>query len=241
MISKIEAKYIQSLHAKKKRDAEGVFVAEGDKVVCEFLKEKFAPIKLFATEIWLRQNPEILGAFVDTATDEELQRAGFLKTPSQVLAIFPQKKNVEKSSKSNWVLVLDEIQDPGNLGNIIRTADWFGWENIIASKDCADMYNPKVVQASMGSLARVQIVYEDLEKFMRETRLPIYGAMLSGENILSMPKQEAGVLIIGNEGKGIHESLQKYITKRITIPKKGGAESLNAATAFAVIASHLMK
>ncbi|MEO7210124.1 MAG: RNA methyltransferase [Chitinophagaceae bacterium] len=241
MISKIEAKYIQSLHAKKKRDAEAVFVAEGDKVVCEFLKEKFVPLKLFATENWLSQNPEIQGEFVYAATEEELQTAGFFKTSNQVLAIFPQKKNVENSSKSNWVLVLDEIQDPGNLGNIIRTADWFGWENIIASKECADMYNPKVVQASMGSLARVQIVYEDLEKFLHETRLPIYGAMLSGENIYSMPKQEKGILIIGNEGKGIHENLQKYITSRITIPKKGGAESLNAATAFAVIASHLMK
>lgn len=241
MISKIEAKYIQSLHAKKKRDAEGVFVAEGDKVIREFLKEKFVPLKLFATENWLSQNPEIQGAFVHTTSDDELQKAGFLKTPNQVLAIFSQKKDLKVVPKSAWVLLLDEIQDPGNLGNIIRTADWFGWENIIASKDCADMYNPKVVQASMGSLARVQVSYEDLEKFMRETHLPIYGAMLSGENIQTMPKQEEGILIIGNEGKGIHESLQKYITKRITIPKKGGAESLNAATAFAVIASHLMK
>ncbi|MEO8117402.1 MAG: RNA methyltransferase [Bacteroidota bacterium] len=241
MISKIEAKYIQSLHAKKKRDEEGVFVAEGDKVVREFLTEKFIPLKLFATENWLAQNPEIQGAFVHTATEEELQKAGFLKTPNQVMAIFPQKKDFKVSPKSKWVLVLDNIQDPGNLGNIIRTADWFGWENIIASKNCADMYNPKVVQASMGSLARVQLVYEDLEKFISETSLPVYGAMLSGENIHSIPKQEEGILIIGNEGKGIHESLQKYITTRITIPKKGGAESLNAATAFAVIASHLMK
>lgn len=241
MISKIEAKYIQSLHAKKKRDAEGVFVAEGDKVIREFLKEKFVPLKLFATENWLSQNPEIQGAFVHPATEDELQRAGFLKTPNQALAIFSQKRDLKVVPKCAWVLVLDEIQDPGNLGNIIRTADWFGWENIIASKDCADMYNPKVVQASMGSLARVQVVYADLEKFISETSLPVYGAMLSGENIHTITKQELGILIIGNEGKGIHENLQKYITTRITIPKKGSAESLNAATAFAVIASHLMK
>lgn len=241
MISKIEVKYIQSLHAKKKRDAEGVFVAEGDKVIREFLKEKFVPLKLFATENWLSQNPEIQGAFVHPTTEDELQRAGFLKTPNQALAIFSQKRDLKVVPKCAWVLVLDEIQDPGNLGNIIRTADWFGWENIIASKDCADMYNPKVVQASMGSLARVQVVYEDLEKFISETSLPVYGAMLSGENIHTITKQELGILIIGNEGKGIHENLQKYITTRITIPKKGGAESLNAATAFAVIASHLMK
>jgi len=239
MISKNEAKYIQSLHAKKKRDAECVFVAEGDKVVREFLKEKFIPVKLFATENWLGENPGIQGKFVLPATEDELQNAGFLKTPNQVLAIFPQKKNTGISPKTGWILVLDAIQDPGNVGNMIRTADWFGLQYIIASYDTADVYNQKVVQASMGSLARVQVIYEDLENYLGNTGLPVYGAMLSGENIHSIPKQKEGILIIGNEGKGIHESLQKYITTRITIPKKGGAESLNAATAFAVIASHL--
>ena len=126
MISKNEAKYIQSLHAKKKRDTECVFVAEGDKVVREFLKEKCIPIKLFATENWLGDNPGIQGNFVHPATEDELQNAGFLKTSNQVLAIFPQKENKIISPKSGWVLVLDAIQDPGNVGNMIRTADWFG-------------------------------------------------------------------------------------------------------------------
>ena len=240
MISKNEAKYIQSLHATKKRGEEGVFIAEGNKAVLEFLNEKFIPLKLFVTENWLEQNPEFNGEYIRTVSEDELQKAGFLKTPNQALAIFPQKKEQKIEYKGKWTLVLDTIQDPGNLGNIIRTADWFGLEQIIASHDTADQYNPKVVQASMGSLARVQVVYENPENFLSKTTLPVYGAMLSGENIYNIPKSKEGILIIGNEGKGIQENLQRLITTRVTIPKKGKAESLNAATAFAIIASHLI-
>lgn len=241
MISKNEAKYIQSLHAKKKRDEEGVFIAEGDKVVREFLNEKFIPLKLFATENWFEQNQTFQDKYCRSANEDELQKAGLLQTSNQVIAIFPQKKIQQVDSKIKWILVLDTIQDPGNLGNIIRTADWFGLEQIYASNDTADQYNPKVVQASMGSVARVQLVYENLEDFLSKTKLPVYGAMLTGENIFHIPASKEGILIIGNEGKGIHENLQRLITTRVTIPKKGKAESLNAATAFAVIASHLIK
>ncbi|MBS1730280.1 MAG: RNA methyltransferase [Bacteroidetes bacterium] len=241
MISKIEAKYIQSLHAKKNRDKEGVFVAEGEKVVQEFLKEKIIPVKLFATEKWALENKTIQGNFMKIASEDELQKAGFLKTPNQVLAIFPQQHHLFIPSKNKWILMLDEIQDPGNMGNMIRTADWFGWNHIIASKDCVDQYNPKVVQASMGSLSRIRVQYEALDHFLRETDLPVLGATLSGENIITLPKEKTGILIIGNEGKGIHENLKPFISKQITIPRIGKAESLNAATAFAIIASHLMK
>lgn len=239
MISKNMAKYIQSLNAKKNRDADGVFIAEGDKLVREFLTANFAPLYLFATEDWLEKYYPISGNNIIPATESALQKMGSLKTPNGVLAVFSQKKETTIDTNS-WLLAIDAIRDPGNMGTIIRSADWFGVKNIIASTDTVDIYNPKVVQATMGSLARVQVVYKNLETWLSSMALPVYGAMLTGENIYDLPKTKKGVLLIGNEGQGIRETLLPLITQQITIPRKGGAESLNAATAFAVIASHLM-
>ncbi len=239
MISKIVVKYIQSLHAKKNRDAEGVFIAEGDKLVREFLKEKFIPRFLFVTEEWLQRYSDLAGEKAMPVTAMDLQKMGTLKTPHQALAVFPRKAEQAIDIRA-WIVALDAIQDPGNMGTIIRTADWFGIKNIIASPDTVDCYNPKVVQATMGSLARVQVLYKNPEDWLPTIPLPVYGAMLSGENIYELPKLKKGILLIGNEGKGIRDALQPLITKRITIPRKGGAESLNAATAFAILASHLI-
>jgi TrmH family RNA methyltransferase len=242
MLNKTHTKYIQTLHHKKFRDENEVFIAEGPKVVLELLDSReFVCQQLFAVEEWLVNNQKTLqqysGTEIFTAKDFELEKISLLTTPNNVLAVFKKKtqsKPVEL--KGRITLVLDTIQDPGNLGTIIRTADWFGIENIICSAACADMYNPKVVQSTMGSLARVNIFYTDLEKWLNENKtIKKYAAALHGKNINSLTAIKEAIIIIGNEGKGISEAVMNAVDEKITIPKKGEAESLNAAVATGII------
>jgi TrmH family RNA methyltransferase len=245
MISKSHTKYIQSLHHKKFRDVNKVFIAEGNKVVLELLQSgKFECIELFALTEWFQQNePEIRKHYKGLLQDVaifELEKITALSTPNQVLGIFKQKEIITNNKTNGIVLVLDNIQDPGNFGTIIRTADWFGVQQIICSNNCCEMYNPKVVQSTMGSLGRVGIRYTDLPDWLKQHQhIRVFAAALSGKSITSINKINDGIIIIGNESKGISEAVFELASEKITIPKLGDAESLNAAVATGIILSHL--
>ena len=244
MISKSHTKYIQSLQHKKFRDASGCFFAEGPKVVAELLtSHKFVCTQIFATPEWINDNPQLIknlsGTSIETIADFELEKISALSTPNQVLAIFEQQQQGCNAS-GKITLALDTIQDPGNLGTIIRIADWFGIENIICSNGCADCYNPKVVQSTMGSLARVNIHYTDLFEWLNENKaLPVYAAALEGKNIKTLQHISEAIIVIGNEAKGVSPEIMESVNQKITIQKKGMAESLNAAIATGIILSHI--
>ncbi len=244
MLSKTIVKYIQSLSHKKLRDEHGVFISEGPKVVEEFLSSNKFPCKFICgVKSWMDDNADLLKNI--SAEDKveineiELERISLLQTPNKVLAVFYKKEDKLSNIKNNFSLMLDDIQDPGNMGTIIRTADWFGVKNIICSNECVECFNPKVVQASMGSLARVHVIYNDLEDFIKtNSGIKIYAATLSGKDVSSFKIKE-GIILIGNESRGVSERLLKYTEGQITISKQGGAESLNAAVATGIILSHI--
>lgn len=244
MLVKPKLKYIQSLGQKKSRDEEGVFIAEGPKIIKELLEANNAEvIEVFALEKWITDNGKLLTKLnVTEISEKELERISQLTTPNKVLAIVKKFDAGEKIiTKEKITLALDTIQDPGNLGAIIRTADWFGVEQMVCSNDCADMYNPKVVQSTMGSIARVKVLYADLEKWLAAQKdIPIYATVLDGQDITTMKKLYEGIIIIGNESKGISDELLKLANVKITIPKKGKAESLNAAVAAGVVLGYLV-
>jgi TrmH family RNA methyltransferase len=242
MISKSQLKYIQSLGQKKYRDQEDVFIAEGPKLVHELLQSKNAELKhLFALHEWLEINQELLlKKNITEINEQELSRMSQLKTPNLVLAVFKKFETNAEPVKEKISLVLDCIQDPGNMGTIIRTADWFGISQIICSSDCADIYNPKVVQATMGSIARISVSYTNLQEWLEEQKaVRIYAAVLQGKDVTKMNKIKEGIVIIGNESKGIHEDILRFANEKITIPQKGSADSLNAAVATGIILSYL--
>jgi TrmH family RNA methyltransferase len=243
MVSKSQLKYIQSLGQKKYRDEAGVFVAEGPKLVKELVQSKNVELlQIFALNEWIEENEDLFPSITVTTTSEtELERISQLKTPNKVLAVLKKFEPNQPVIKERISLVLDTIQDPGNLGTIIRIADWFGISQIICSEDCADMYNSKVVQATMGSIARVNVFYTDLPELLRQ--LPgvrIYAAMLEGKDVTKMTTIKEGLIIIGNESIGIDTELLQYANEKISIPRKGSAESLNAAVAAGIILSHLV-
>jgi TrmH family RNA methyltransferase len=241
MLSKNEVKYIQSLCHKKSRDEEGVFIAEGPKMMQELLASDFEIVKAYALQEWLVKNQQIAG-IVQEVTSTELERISCLKTPNDALVI--AKKKVlyhEPVTTGDFTLVLDGIQDPGNMGTIIRIADWFGVKQIVASNNSVETYNPKVVQATMGSIYRVNVWYKDLEVWLSNISVPVYGALLKGKSIYEVDKVNEGVLVIGNEARGISEEVLKLISQPVTIPKQGGAESLNAGVATGIILSHIRK
>ncbi|WP_390892067.1 TrmH family RNA methyltransferase [Prevotella koreensis] len=250
MLSKNLIKYIHSLEMKKFRTREGVFVAEGPKVV-EDLMKVMRPKRLIATNEWIN-NKQTDGIEIDIVTEEELARLSFLQHPQQVLAVFPilsnnQSEDCTKELKGKLTLALDSVQDPGNLGTIIRIADWFGIETIICSHETADVYNPKVVQATMGSIARVKVIYTDLQKTLKHLSesLPIYGTFLNGDNIYKSNLSNDGVIVMGNEGRGISKEVAKVITNRILIPNypegRKCADSLNVAIATAITCAEFRK
>jgi len=243
MISKSQGKYIQSLGQKKHRDEYAVFIAEGPKLVRELLQQPNVVMEqVFAVEEWLNESKKLLtDVNVSEITEKELERISQLTTPNQVIAIIEKFKNDEPVVKGKVSLVLDSIQDPGNLGTIIRTADWFGLSQIICSNDCVDMYNPKVVQATMGSIARMNVFYTELPAWLKKQKeIRIYASLLEGKEVTKMNGLKEGLIIIGNESKGIHEEVLECANERITILKKGRAESLNAAVATGIILSHLI-
>lgn len=238
MLSKTTAKYIQSLQQKKYRDAHCAFVAEGPKVVNELLTDDiFECEHLFCTEAGFESLPADRKQDAVIIKDFELQKISSLVTSKDMVAVFRKQNNAPKPDlKNKLTVLLQDIRDPGNLGTIIRTADWFGIQNIICSPETVDAYNTKVVQSTMASLGRVNIVYTDIEKLMNEHHdIAVYAAVLHGESITSYKSVKEGFLLIGNESKGLPASMLKPSANLITIPKTGKAESLNAAVATGII------
>jgi len=237
MLSKNEIKYIQSLGHKKRRDEERLFLMEGNKMVAELLAHYPSQIvRLYATETFFEQHPaakKIQQHHI--ISEEELARISQLQTPNQALALlnYFSEQEIELTS-TEWTLALDGIRDPGNMGTIIRLADWFGIRTIICSPDCADIYNPKVVQATMGSIMRVTVVEKELDVFLSNQQLPVVGAVLAGKELSSFQFPKAGILVIGNESNGIREEVISLLTDKLMIPRFGEAESLNAAIATSI-------
>ncbi len=246
MLSKKIVKYIQSLSHKKFRDEEGVFVAEGPKVVGELLLQKKMKCTLVCAEkSWLQKNENMLAHVlpeqVYETDDHWLKSISQLKTPNQVVGVFEKIEPEIPDTSGKISLMLDDLQDPGNLGTLIRIVDWFGIENIICSENSVECYNPKVVQATMGSLARVNIFYTKLETYIENNKkIKVLGTTLSGTSVFELPKVTEGIILIGNESKGIHPDLLQSCTHQITIPRYGHAESLNAAVAGGIIISQLV-
>lgn len=261
MLSKSRLSTLRALRQKKGRSSHSLFVAEGSKLVLELLASSFRVQSLYAQESWLGENEtEAAKAKEALPVDEDtLSRISSLVTPQQVLAVveIPAFKLETERLADSFTLVLDGIRDPGNLGTIIRVADWFGIENIICSPDSADHWNPKVVQASMGSITRVKLHERQLEEVFQSCRqlavaesepFPVYGTFLEGKNIYETPLSENGILVIGNEGAGIRPETAAFITEKITIPSytagrenAGTAESLNAAVATAIACSEFRR
>ena len=247
MLSKAIVKYIQSLHHKKFREEHHAFIAEGPKVVKDLIVSgEFLCKIICAVDDWFDENEELFTAIKQEnkikITEVDLQKISLLHTPNKVLAVFDKKKTEDLNVKKSINLMLDDIQDPGNMGTIIRIADWFGIKNIICSINCVDSYNPKVVQSSMGSLARVNIIHTDLKNFINNNKdVRVFAATLSGISLISFNKINVGFILIGNESKGIDEELLELASGQITIPKFGEAESLNAAVATGIILSHIVK
>ena len=243
MLVKTKVKYIQTLGQKKSRDAEELFIAEGPKIVKELLESKMLQVvELYATKEWVEANKKIVvKTSVIEITGLELERISQLSAPNQVLAII--KKPVADTdiiTKGKVIIALDTIRDPGNMGTIIRLADWFGIDQVVCSTDSADLYNPKVVQATMGSIARVKVAYMDLYQWLSQQKdARIYATALKGQDVTAMKKLNEGIVVIGNESKGISAEILQLATMKITIPKKGKAESLNAAVATGIILSHI--
>jgi TrmH family RNA methyltransferase len=240
MLSKSEIKDIQSLSHKKFRKALKLFVAEGPKIVGELVQLTPGRIeRIYALKEWIEKSPDLDKLNVTQVSEAELEKISDLKTPNQVVAVIKQFEEKEFDA-SSFTLYLDTIQDPGNLGTIIRTADWFGVKQVVCSKDCADLYNPKLIQATMASIARVSVYYDEANNWLQKQKVPVYAATLDGDSLYDQPKKMNGVLIIGNESKGISAGVLALATQKITIPQKGDAESLNAAVAAGVILTHLV-
>ncbi len=243
MLVKQKVKYIQTLGQKKFREQEGVFIAEGPKLVKELLEECPAAVKeIYAVKDWIESNKISLEKTgVTEVTDAELERISQLSTPNKVLAIVSQFEKENIVTKGKITLVLDGVRDPGNLGTIVRIADWFAVDQVVCSNDSADIYNSKVVQATMGSIARVKVFYTDLDSWLAQQKdVCIYAAVLDGQDITKMKKISEGIIMIGNESKGISAGIMKRANVSITAPKKGKAESLNAAVATGMILSHIV-
>ena len=237
MLSKNQLKLVRSLEMKKNRKKEGLFVAEGPKVVGDLLRAGYKARLVFSTT-------ERADAVL--VSDDELRKLSFLQHPQEVLAIFeiPQTSDIRPQS-SDLSLALDGIQDPGNLGTIIRIADWFGISTIYCSEDTADVYNPKVVQATMGSLAHINIVYCDLVELLQPYNGPIYGTLLDGNDIYQQELSQEGIIVMGNEGNGISQRVRPLITHKLLIPNfnknSETAESLNVAIATAITCSEFRR
>ena len=246
MISKAKIKQIQLLEKKKFRDESKLFVAEGNKLVAEMIPF-FECEWLLARTIWMATQGNIPAKELIITDEDDIRKISLLKNPQDVLAVFryPSYRIEDIKPSDELVLALDGIQDPGNLGTMIRLADWFGIEHIVCSLDTADAFGPKSVQASMGALTRVKIHYTNLEDFLSKQNAPLYGTFLEGDNIYGETLSSNGIIIIGNEGNGIRPAVESLITKRLYIPNfppiRQRPDSLNAAIAAAIICAEFRR
>jgi len=245
MLSKSQISLLTSLQHKKFRREHGLFLVEGYKSIVEFVNSRYQIHTIYHSPAVA---PKLLKLSQKINFQEislnDLQKITALKTPPDAIAAvkLPQAAGLSPVElKNKFTLVLDGVQDPGNMGTIIRTADWFGFTDIICSDDTVDVYNPKVVQATMGSLARMNISYTHLPEFLSTTNLPVFGALLNGQNIYKTEFYTEGLIVMGNEGNGIRPDTEQFITKAVTIPRIGGAESLNVAIATAIFCSEAVR
>ena len=240
MVSKNQIKLITSLQQKKYRIANQIFFAEGIKVINELLVSNFELVHLYTTE----------NDFATVSTDKktvvdqsDLKKITALATPNTCLALF-KMANEKAVANTGLIVALDTIRDPGNLGTILRLCDWFGIHQIVCSKETVDVYNPKVVQATMGSISRVNISYLDLKDYISSTKLPVFGTFMDGENIYKSILPQNGVIVMGNEANGISKEIEAIVSQRLSIPRFGSVqltESLNVATATAIILSEFKR
>lgn len=239
-------KQVRALEMKKYRDAQQLFVAEGNKLVADLMKV-FECEWMAATPSWIEAQSNLRTGEVIEVRDDEMRKISFLKTPQDVLAVFrrPTYRLDEAAPASQLILALDGIQDPGNLGTIIRLADWFGIAHVVCSTDTADAFGPKAVQATMGALAHVHIHYTDLVEYLRQHRTSCYGTFLDGENLYRKKLSSTGILVMGNEGNGIRPAVEAQINERLFIPNfpegRECAESLNVAVAAAVVCAEFRR
>lgn len=251
VLSKNKIKLIKSLDLKKNRLVTGLFIAEGKKLVLDLLRSGIIASEVYCTNGLAAEIVQYLPEFkIHLADKEELARISFLKSAPEIIAVLqiPHQEINWMEIKSELTLVLDAIQDPGNLGTIVRLADWFGIQNIVCSEECADLYNPKTIQSTMGAFARVKVHYVSLPQFLSqaiELNLPVYGTFLEGENLFTGELSANGLIVMGNEGNGISELNLPYISRKLTIPAyPPGAttsESLNVALATSVICSEFRR
>jgi TrmH family RNA methyltransferase len=245
MISRQKLKYIKSLQLKKYQKQEQKFLVEGEKSVLELLRSRYKINILLTTKRYLDLYPhEIaeISAEIIEVTESELKRAGVLKTNNTALAVaeIPDLGPID-FSKISFLPVFDGLQDPGNLGTIIRTCDWYGIDTIVLSKDSVDQYNPKVIQATMGSFTRVGVHYVNLGEFLSRIEIPVFGTKMKGESIYHVSWPDKVAILFGNESKGIHEHFVPYLDQILSIPKFGGAESLNVGVATAVVLDNIRR
>lgn len=240
MVSKNQIKLISGLHQKKQRFANQLFFAEGVKVIQELLQSNFELEHLYTT---LNDFENVQSSKRTLINEQELKKISALTTPNTCLAVFKMPMETEIIN-SGLIVALDDIRDPGNLGTIMRLCDWFGIKQLVCSKESVDIYNPKVVQATMGSIARVNVNYVDLKTFISQTKLPVFGTFMDGDNIYQAALPKDGIIIMGNEANGISAEIEKIVTNRLTIPRFGElqkTESLNVATATAIILSEFKR
>ena len=244
MITKNTIKQIASLRQQKFRKELGLFVVEGRKMVEELLHSDFDTVGLYATEAFLADYPAFAKA--EMATEVQMQQMSGQDTPPGILAVVKIPKQEQIKTSSRLILALDGIANPGNMGTLIRTAEWFGIRDVICSTDCVELWNPKVVQATMGSLFRVKVWETDLPAYLQQAKgegRAIYGALLEGENLFQMKEKPEGILVIGSESHGIRAGVLPCITHPITIPRAGGSvtESLNAAVAGGILMAEMSR
>ena len=248
MITKARIKIIKSLEQRKQRNLHHLFVAEGPKLVGELLAT-MQPSYIAALPEWWKENKNIIGhnCEADIINPEELQKASLLRTPQQVIALFPipQHQFNPQIAQSELCLALDGVQDPGNMGTILRIADWFGIHHVVCSEDTVDVYNPKAVQATMGALARVKVHYTNLSEMLSQCKTPIYGTLLDGQNIYEQELGKQGFIVMGNEGKGLSQAIRDLVTQKLYIPNypigTQTTESLNVAIATSIVCSEFRR
>ena len=246
-MTKNDVKELQALRATKGRKERGIFAVEGNKLVEELLKSNFKVNNIFVTETWVEKNPVFAKKIADyeIVTSKQMEQISNFVTPPGIFAtaMMPKHKIEPKDTDNQLVLLLDGINDPGNLGTIIRTADWFGIKKIVISEDTCDPWQPKVIQSTMGSIFRMQIVETDVVKFLKEVNTPVFGALMHGKNVYHTHINNKGVVIIGSESHGIRENVMPFVSCPINIPRAEGSqtESLNASVAAGIIISEIFR
>jgi TrmH family RNA methyltransferase len=245
MLSKSQIGFIKSLHQKKYRKEHGLFIVEGLKTLMEFFSSKYQIQSIYYLPQYQSLLPKLPSNIkLFEVNNVELEKISTLQAPQGILALIAIPENLEIAPEAligEFSLALDGIQDPGNMGTIIRTADWFGFKNIICSTNTVEAFNPKTVQATMGSLARVNICYTSLPEYIQNLEIPVYAAMLNGESLYEIEWERNGLVVLGNEGKGVSDEVANLISRRLTIPRVGAAESLNVSISAAIICAEISR